>query len=501
MHGPSVARRSRTCHPRPGAGLLDWPRARAARGGSPRPGPARPARRPRHRPRRHRRVQRAEDLRPAARPRWTARWSTTSPGTASSSTSTPPACTWSCTCPAPAGSAGGTRSRRPRRSRATSPRSRPGSCSTTAPGSTSPRPAPRSGSRCTSSATRTTCPASPRLGPDPLADDFTIDVLGRILRDAGRAQIKGVLRHQGTIAGIGNAYSDELLHAAQMSPFKPASSVADDELQTLYDAIRRRPRRRRRALPGAGRGRPQGREEEPPRGARPHRPALPGLRRHRARGVLRRLVAAVLPHLPDRRQAAGRPADCPSCSSSARTGHDYGRSPPSPSTGVPDPLPEGLHVLDVREDVEWQHGHIDGAMHIPLRELPARLARDPRGADPGGLQGRRPLRPGRAVPAPAGPRRGQPRRRDARLGRRRPADGQRQRPAARSSSEAHAERRRQRHVERRPAARRGTPRGAPSTTPSDARCGVATARRAAAGRRARRGAGRPARPAPPSTRR
>ena len=47
-----------------------------------------------------------------------------------------------------------------------------------------------------------------------------------------------MLRHQGTIAGIGNAYSDELLHAARMSPFKPANSLDDDELQTLYDAIR-----------------------------------------------------------------------------------------------------------------------------------------------------------------------------------------------------------------------------------------------------------------------
>ena len=81
-------------------------------------------------------------------------------------------------------------------------------------------------------------PGIARLGPDPLADDFTIDVLGEILQREGRKQIKGVLRHQGTIAGIGNAYSDELLHAARMSPFKPASSLSDDELQTLYDAIK-----------------------------------------------------------------------------------------------------------------------------------------------------------------------------------------------------------------------------------------------------------------------
>ncbi|WP_244963050.1 rhodanese-like domain-containing protein [Nocardioides dongkuii] len=41
--------------------------------------------------------------------------------------------------------------------------------------------------------------------------------------------------------------------------------------------------------------------------------------------------------------------------------------------GVPDPLPEGLTVLDVREDIEWQHGHIEGAVHIPLMDLPQRL--------------------------------------------------------------------------------------------------------------------------------
>ncbi|MCW2709882.1 MAG: Fpg/Nei family glycosylase [Marmoricola sp.] len=77
-----------------------------------------------------------------------------------------------------------------------------------------------------------------RLGPDPLSDDFTVQVLGDILQQAGRAQVKGVLRHQGTVAGIGNAYSDEVLHAAKMSPFKPANSLGEAELQILHDAIR-----------------------------------------------------------------------------------------------------------------------------------------------------------------------------------------------------------------------------------------------------------------------
>jgi len=47
--------------------------------------------------------------------------------------------------------------------------------------------------------------------------------------------------------------------------------------------------------------------------------------------------------------------------------------------GVPDPLPEGLHVLDVREPVEWHHGHIEGAIHIPLGELTGRLDEVPEG--------------------------------------------------------------------------------------------------------------------------
>ena len=48
-------------------------------------------------------------------------------------------------------------------------------------------------------------------------------------------------------------------------------------------------------------------------------------------------------------------------------------------SGVPDPLPDGLAVVDVREPVEWQHGHIEGAVHIPLGELTARLDEVPEG--------------------------------------------------------------------------------------------------------------------------
>ena len=41
--------------------------------------------------------------------------------------------------------------------------------------------------------------------------------------------------------------------------------------------------------------------------------------------------------------------------------------------GVPDPLPEGLHVLDVREEFEWVHGHIEGSQHIPMSQIGGRL--------------------------------------------------------------------------------------------------------------------------------
>ncbi len=76
------------------------------------------------------------------------------------------------------------------------------------------------------------------LGPDPLDETFDRDVLARLLDRAGRSQIKGVLKDQRVIAGIGNAYSDEILHAAKFSPFKPANSLSPDELDTLYAAIR-----------------------------------------------------------------------------------------------------------------------------------------------------------------------------------------------------------------------------------------------------------------------
>ncbi len=79
-------------------------------------------------------------------------------------------------------------------------------------------------------------PGVASLGPEPLDPSFTANVLAGIL--AGRrTQIKGVLRDQKLIAGIGNAYSDEVLHAARMSPYRLASSLTPQDVADLHAVI------------------------------------------------------------------------------------------------------------------------------------------------------------------------------------------------------------------------------------------------------------------------
>jgi DNA-formamidopyrimidine glycosylase len=79
-------------------------------------------------------------------------------------------------------------------------------------------------------------PGIAALGPDPLGPGFTVAALAEILTGR-RTQIKGVLRNQKIIAGIGNAYSDEVLHAARMSPFRLASSLTSDDVAALHEVI------------------------------------------------------------------------------------------------------------------------------------------------------------------------------------------------------------------------------------------------------------------------
>jgi len=79
-------------------------------------------------------------------------------------------------------------------------------------------------------------PGIAALGPDPLDPAFTPDILAGLL-SGRRTQIKGVLRDQKVIAGIGNAYSDEVLHAARMSPYRLAASLTPADVAKLHSVI------------------------------------------------------------------------------------------------------------------------------------------------------------------------------------------------------------------------------------------------------------------------
>ncbi|MFG1607004.1 Fpg/Nei family DNA glycosylase [Actinoplanes sp. NPDC049265] len=78
-------------------------------------------------------------------------------------------------------------------------------------------------------------PGVARLGPDALAvsrDEFAERIKGR------NGQIKGVITDQEVLAGIGNAYSDEILHTAKISPFALTGKLTDEQITTLYEATR-----------------------------------------------------------------------------------------------------------------------------------------------------------------------------------------------------------------------------------------------------------------------
>ncbi len=75
------------------------------------------------------------------------------------------------------------------------------------------------------------------LGVDPLDDEFTAARLGELLAQAGGTQVKGALTDQRLIAGVGNAYSDEALHTARLSPFKRADKLTADEVERLHGAV------------------------------------------------------------------------------------------------------------------------------------------------------------------------------------------------------------------------------------------------------------------------
>lgn len=75
-----------------------------------------------------------------------------------------------------------------------------------------------------------------RLGPDPLDPAFDTAALAAALSGA-TGHLKGVLTDQSVLAGVGNAYSDEALHRARLSPYKPAGRLSADELERLHGAL------------------------------------------------------------------------------------------------------------------------------------------------------------------------------------------------------------------------------------------------------------------------
>ena len=80
-------------------------------------------------------------------------------------------------------------------------------------------------------------PGIATLGPDPLDAAFDVTALTRIL-EGSRQQIKGLLRDQSVLAGVGNAYSDEVLHAAKLSPYAIAGKLGEGETERLWTAMR-----------------------------------------------------------------------------------------------------------------------------------------------------------------------------------------------------------------------------------------------------------------------
>ncbi|HET7477636.1 MAG TPA: DNA-formamidopyrimidine glycosylase family protein [Dermatophilaceae bacterium] len=77
-------------------------------------------------------------------------------------------------------------------------------------------------------------PGVARLGPEPMSlsrNDFGALLAGR------RTQVKGLLKDQEFLAGVGNAYSDEVLHVARLSPFAIAASLDEEQVDRLYAAL------------------------------------------------------------------------------------------------------------------------------------------------------------------------------------------------------------------------------------------------------------------------
>ncbi len=76
-----------------------------------------------------------------------------------------------------------------------------------------------------------------RLGPEPVADNITVDYLQAVCKRHARASIKSLLLNQTVIAGLGNIYADEILFRAGINPARVAGSITSEELARLAEAI------------------------------------------------------------------------------------------------------------------------------------------------------------------------------------------------------------------------------------------------------------------------
>lgn len=75
-----------------------------------------------------------------------------------------------------------------------------------------------------------------RLGVDPLTPAFTVERLAELMAGSS-ATVKSDLTTQSLVAGVGNAYSDEALHRAKLSPYRHAAKLDAEELARLHEAV------------------------------------------------------------------------------------------------------------------------------------------------------------------------------------------------------------------------------------------------------------------------
>jgi formamidopyrimidine-DNA glycosylase len=80
--------------------------------------------------------------------------------------------------------------------------------------------------------------AEARFGPEPLEPRFRARDLGSVLR-LGRLPVKNALMDQSRLAGIGNIYASEALHAAGIGPARAAETLTDEEVRALHRSLRR----------------------------------------------------------------------------------------------------------------------------------------------------------------------------------------------------------------------------------------------------------------------